>query len=204
MQGLKDATVRILSVGIDAKKFSPVSKAASEELKRKYGIPLCKPLVVHVGHCSEGRGLEDFSAVGPEYSKLVVASGMFEEPHVMSELKSAGVRLHTEYLPEINEIYQMADCYLFPTRSTEHVISIPLSVMEALSCGVPVVAYDSFSGVRTVKARAGSVIYVSEVAEIPAAIDKAVRGKSERTFLINPKSWREAAEGLISCYEEGI
>ena len=69
--------------------------------------------------------------------RMVVASGMFEDENVVRILNEAKVKIHKGYLENVEEVYQMADAYLFPTRSAEFVISIPLSVMEALSCGVP-------------------------------------------------------------------
>ena len=66
---LDEITVRpgyrkeLFGVGIKADKFSPVDKARQAELKGKYGFSPDRPLVIHVGHCSAGRGLEDFAAI---------------------------------------------------------------------------------------------------------------------------------------------
>lgn len=54
----------------------------------------------------------------------------------------------------------MADAYLFPTRSAEFVISIPLSVMEALSCGVPVIGYKSFENLNEITGSEGAITLV--------------------------------------------
>ncbi|MGI6745547.1 MAG: glycosyltransferase [Acutalibacteraceae bacterium] len=203
LKAIEGTVVRKLYIGINKEKFSPVSEKTAEGLRKKYGFLPDKPLVIHVGHCSEGRGLEDFSVINKEeYSTLIIASGMFESQHVISYLKKAGVNIRTGYLSEINEIYQMADCYLFPTRSSEYVISIPLSAMEALSCGVPVVAYDCFGGIKEIQVKENAVIYVSKADEIPLAIKKALTGKSEKSLLLNPKSWSEAAEDFIGHFGE--
>lgn len=125
---------KLFSVGIKAEKFTPVSVEQQKKLKRKYGFDPSKQLIIHVGHCSKGRGLEDFAKIHTA-QRLVVASGMFEDENVVHVLNEANVKIHKGYLENVEEVYQMADAYLFPTRSTEFVISIPLSVMEALSCG---------------------------------------------------------------------
>lgn len=131
---------KLFSVGIKAEKFAPVSAEQRKMLKQKYGFDPSKPLVIHVGHCSKGRGLEDFAKIHTA-QRMVVASGMFEDENVVRILNEAKVKIHKGYLENVEEVYQMADAYLFPTRSAEFVISIPLSVMEALSCGVPVIGY---------------------------------------------------------------
>ena len=112
-------------VGIKKEKFTPISSEAKKNLKLKYGFNPEKPLVIHVGHCSKGRGLEDFSEI-QSAQKMVIASGMFEDENVVKILQKSNVRIHKGYLENVEEIYQMADVYLFPTRSTEYVISIPL------------------------------------------------------------------------------
>ncbi len=203
LKAVEGTVVHKLYVGINKEKFSPVCGKTAEGLKKKYGFLPEKPLIVHVGHCSKGRGLEDFSLINKEeYGTLIIASGMFESQSVIANLEKEGVKVRTGYLPDINEIYQMADCYLFTTRSFEYVISIPLSVMEALSCGVPVVAYDSFRGIKEIEVKEGAVIYVSKAEEIPLAIRKALTEKFEKSLLLNPKSWNEAAEDFIGHFGE--
>ena len=90
-EGIESDRIHLFEAGINAEKFSPVSKQKSEELKEKYGFDKTKPLVVHVGHCSQGRGLEDFAYIdGEHFSRLVVASGMFESQDTVSALEKAG------------------------------------------------------------------------------------------------------------------
>jgi len=46
----------------------------------------------------------------------------------------------TEYLPHVEHLYQASDAYVFPVTSTDNAIEVPLSVLEALACDVPVVS----------------------------------------------------------------
>ena len=55
-----------------------------------------KPLVIHVGHCSKGRGLEDFAKIHTA-QRMVVASGMFEDENVVRVLNDAKVKIHKGY-----------------------------------------------------------------------------------------------------------
>ena len=43
------------------------------------------------------------------------------------------------YLRNVQEVYQLADVYLFPVQEIENCIDIPLSVLEAASCNLPIV-----------------------------------------------------------------
>ena len=61
------------SVGINTGKFFPPNGVDTRELKEKYGFDPDQPLVLHVGHCSGGRGLEDFLRVRGA-QRLIIAS----------------------------------------------------------------------------------------------------------------------------------
>lgn len=206
VQGLqlaKDCAVYNLQIGINTVKFRPVSAEERAELKKKYGLDPEKPLVIHVGHCSVGRGLEDFRYIDSKrYQCMVVASGMFDSEEVRSALMDAGVKLHSGYLPDVNEIYQMADAYFFPTRSDEYVISVPLSVMEALACGVPALGYASFGKLRNVHGLPGSICLIKRKEEINDALAELVRQRSETSLLRDSVSWEESAQDVFRKIKE--
>lgn len=187
---------RHFCAGIQTKKFCPVTASKQRELKEKFGIDPSKPLVVHVGHCSAGRGLEDFATITTA-ERMIVASGMFENAETITSLDQAGVKIHKGYLQYVEEIYQMADVYFFPTHSTEYVISVPLSVMEALSCGVPVIAYKDFPNVAAIPAEEGAVTLIENKRELDDAIKSILSRKQEKSFLKEPKSWQEVAHEVL-------
>ena len=183
-------------IGIRTDKFRPVNQSRQQELKAKYGIRTDRPLVIHVGHCSAGRGLEDFVSI-PETERMIVASGMFENPETVKTLEDAGVVIHKGYLEHVEEIYQMADVYLFPTHSTEFVISIPLSVMEALSCGVPVIGYRDFKNLAAIPSEEGAVSLIQDKNELPVAVFAAAGKKRNASYLKVPKTWEEVADDVL-------
>jgi glycosyltransferase involved in cell wall biosynthesis len=190
----------LFSVGIKADKFCPVDKDRQAELKAKYGFSPNRPLVIHVGHCSAGRGLEDFAAI-TDADRMVVASGMFENAETAKTLEDAGVKIHKGYLEHVEEIYQMADVYLFPTHSTEFVISIPLSVMEALSCGVPVIGYKDFQNLAAIPAESGAVTLINNQDELNKAVMKAAKRKADRSYLTSPKTWGQVADDVLTIIQ---
>ena len=192
------------SVGIDTAKFAPISRQRAVTLKKKYGLE-DKPVVLHVGHLSSGRGLEDLLMIDSKtYQLLVVVSGMFEDKFIEKALRSHGVQIIKGYLSKINEIYQMSDVYLFPTKSTEYVISIPLSVMEALASGTPTVAYRSFDTIEKAGlSRGGGVLFADSSDELTPLIKTAIGMKSEQSYLANPKTWEEAANDGLKLIMKG-
>lgn len=193
----------LFHIGIKAEKFAPVSPDKQKELKMKYGFDPQIPLVIHVGHCSKGRGLEDFIKIH-NVQRLVVASGMFEDERVVHTLDCAGVKIIKGYLENVEEIYQMADAYLFPTQSAEFVISIPLSITEALSCGVPVIGYESFENLMEIDGADGAVTLIRSAEEINSALPKVLKKKSNQSLLKNTGSWSEVARSVQELIREDI
>ena len=183
-------------IGIRADIFRPVDQGRQQKLKAKYGIRTDRPLVIHVGHCSAGRGLEDFVSI-PDAERMIVASGMFETPETVKTLEDDGIIIHKGYLEHVEEIYQMADVYLFPTHSTEFVISIPLSVMEALSCGVPVIGYQDFKNLAAIPSEDGAISLIRDKNELPAAVRAAAEKKRNVSYLKVSKTWNEVAEDVF-------
>lgn len=186
----------IFSVGIQVDKFIPVSAERQRALKKKYGFDPSKQLVVHVGHCSKGRGLEDFAKIHT-VQRMVVASGMFEDGNVVHILNEANVKIHKGYLENVEEVYQMADAYLFPTQSTEFVISIPLSVMEALSCGVPVIGYKGFKNLNEITGSEGAITLIDNAEQIDEVLPEVIKKKCNHSLLEKPMSWSEVAQSVL-------
>lgn len=200
LSGIDSHRKYLFPLGIDTEKFAPGPDPAA--LKEKYGFSPDKPLTVHVGHCSAGRGLEAFLAL--EGQRLVVASGLFEDAATAARLEQDGVRILRGYLPHVEEIYQMADCYLFPTRSAEFVISIPLSAMEALSCGTPVVGRCGFAGLDSIQCAPGAVTRIDDPSQLNAILPEVMAKKRNHSLLACSHSWAEAAEHIMTIVKEEI
>ena len=133
---------------------------------------------------------------------MVVASGMFEDENVVRILNEAKVKIHKGYLENVEEVYQMADAYLFPTRSAEFVISIPLSVMEALSCGVPVIGYKSFENLNEITGSEGAITLVDNAEQLDEVLPEVIKKKSDHSLLEKTGSWADVAQSVLRMVRE--
>lgn len=137
--------VAYLRSGVDTEKFIPISGERADELKRKYGFDPTKKLVLHVGHLNGGRNVQQLCKLSDNYQVLLVSSTLTHDEQdlqLKNELLSNGVRLIDTYVSDIEQIYQMADVYLFPVVERGRCIDVPLSCLEAAACNKPIVTTD--------------------------------------------------------------
>ncbi len=196
---LGENRVHYLKAGVDSKIFSPVSYERSKELKKKYGFDDDKPIVLHVGHLQEGRNIRELLKISQEYQVLLVTSAFNKENHNL-ELKDTlsqkdNVRIIDTYLPNIEEIYQLADVYFFPVNTLSNCIDVPLSCMEAASCNKPIVTTD-FGEMSEFKGKEG-FYYVESFDE--QSLNELIKTAMENRELDTRKSvisydWDKAVE----------
>ena len=134
-----------IKTGVDTKTFIPVKDDAEKtRLREKYHLPVDKKIVLHVGHLTKERNVEQLLKIKDDYHVLLVVSYVsddMEQAKIMKKkiLERPNTTIIDDYIENIEEIYQMADVYFFPTTDVEGCIDVPLSVMEAASCDLPIV-----------------------------------------------------------------
>jgi glycosyltransferase involved in cell wall biosynthesis len=198
-----------LPVGIDTERFRPVGGAEKAALRAAHGLPDQAFVVLHVGHVRPLRNLDWVAAVRKHLKceAIVVGSvSMGSDREVARRMTDSGVRIKNEYLPRIEELYQLADCYLFPVREEMAAVGIPLSVLEAMACNLPVVS-TRFGGLPRLFPEGGGLSYADDEAEFKEKVRvgrEAHPGKKRTREMVLPYSWdaiarlvREKAEELV-------
>ncbi len=133
--------VVVLPAGVDTSRFCPVDISAKYELRNKYGLRQDKSIILHVGHATKGRNLLPLASLVSGDTQIVfVSSQSFNlDRDALKRLRESGCLVFTDYLEHIEELYQLADLYVFPTLNASNAIALPLSVLEAMACNLPVV-----------------------------------------------------------------
>ena len=57
-------------------------------------------------------------------------------------MQDSGIIIYNHFFSKIQEIYQLSDIYVFPVEKNTGSIGMPLSVLEARGCGIPVLTTD--------------------------------------------------------------
>lgn len=147
-----------LQTGVDTRQFVPVDSDKKAELRRKYKVFPGKKVLLHVGHLKKDRNVDKLLRVGEKYHVFLVVSSVTEHEKDDELRKKLIERPNTtiidSYLQNIEEVYQMADVYLFPVQKQENCIDVPLSVLEAASCNIPIVTTD-YGELKAFKAETG-------------------------------------------------
>lgn len=135
--------VTYLKTGVDTARFVPALPDQVKELKQKYGLDPERKTVLHVGHMKAGRNVAELMKLDPKYQVLLVISTLTkadQDKKLREQLqKRPDIKIIDSYVPDIQEIYQLSDVYFFPVIDRRNCIDVPLSVLEAASCGKPVV-----------------------------------------------------------------
>jgi len=194
--------VRILPPAVDTDTFVPADAARRRALRAQYGLAPDMPLVFHAGHILPNRNIRALvslqRALQGEAQVLVLGSSAFGvDEALVRALEDAGAIVITRYVERLAELYQMADCYVFPVHSAQGSVEIPMSVLEAMACNLPVVS-TPFGELPRLFPQGDGLRYVSDDAELADAVRQALAERSASTRArVQSYSWAAAARLLI-------
>jgi glycosyltransferase involved in cell wall biosynthesis len=120
---------------------------------------------------------------------LVGSTSTPQDEHLVQELEEVRVRVLRDYIPDIQEIYQLSDCYLFPVASRTAAIELPLSVLEAMACNLPVIT-TRFGGLEDHFPEGHGLMFVETLEEMREAISLVKEGLETNTrAMVADLSW---------------
>lgn len=135
----------LLPLYTDENQFSPIPNFQTKiQLRDKYNIEKDVFVVLHVGHLNEGRNLMSLIPLQQNgYQVIIVGSSStppdsLGKPSLKRKLEEEGIIIFDGFTDKIQEFYQLSDLYIFPVISDTSSIGMPLSILEARSCGIPV------------------------------------------------------------------
>lgn len=209
--------VSFLPNGVDVERFRAVLGDDERlQLIRKYNVPPGKFIILHVGHIKANRNPEVFEHI-QSYDKdvqVIVVGGtsMPMDVKVKESLERAGCMVWRQYFENIEEIYQMADCFVFPTQDldsdqfpTEYnqigSIDLPLSVLEAMACNLAVLS-TRFGALPRLFEPGDGFFYFQNEQELNTRISEVRQGlvMAKTREMVEELAWHKIVDHLEDKY----
>ena len=157
-------------------------------LRQRHGIAPDAPVILCVGYADWRKGIDLFVAAGTDLLKQrpdarFIWLGLPAEPQWMEQAKACAVeaglidRFIFPGLEEETDVYYAgADVYALTSREDPY----PSVVLEALDCGLPVIAFEKTGGMDALISEAGGLLVPQfDTAAYAAALERAL---SDRTL----------------------
>ena len=196
---------RRIPLGVDAQRFRPPEAGEKERLREKYGLGTGK-IALHIGHISARRNLGLLKKLSFDGTRLAVvtSTSTVPDPGVREWLRQESVLVMDEYIENIEEVYRLADCYVFPTLNVKGAIEIPLSVLEAMATNLPVVT-TAFGGLPDLFEEGGGLFICNAESEFAEKFRKAMALEGAATRdLVTGLTWDRVAEEILDVMEREI
>ncbi len=175
--------IQVIPFWIDHSVFYPGPK--------KYFHDLPKPILLFVGRISIEKNVEDFLKIRTTGTKIVVGDGPLKE-------KMKKEYPETQFLwfrkkEELADIYRSADVFVLPSKTD----TLGLVNLEAMACGLPVVAYD-VDGPKGIIQTGKTGILIPENQKLENGIPAAILLKSEDCIsAVSGYTWKSYAEKFM-------
>lgn len=200
--------VRFLPSGVDTKKFMPNNGMSKQELRKKYGLKSDNPTLLHVGSLTRRRNVALLGRIRKHMNVQVLTvstSSIPVESSVERFLREADCHVVKRYIENMSEVYCAADCYIFPVMQPCGSIEMPLTVLEAMSCNIPVVS-TRFGALPRLLRENGGFLYADSidafVKKVGTVLEK--RPKVRNREKVIPYRWDNVARGLERIYNEAL
>lgn len=203
---LKRKSKRVIQNGVDLEVFKP--KIPSYSFYQKYGLSKNKKYILGVASIWENRkGFSDFlilSDLIPIDYEIILIGLTKRQLETIKPHKNIRGFLRTGNASELASFYSLAMVFFNPTREDNY----PTTILESLSCGTPVITYDTGGCKESVQENLGYVVQQGDFVSVLNAINeitslgknhysKLCRSYSELHFDKNKKF-----QSYIKLYEE--
>ena len=201
--------VKTLPPAVDNVRFCQAIPAEKEKIRAEFDIPKNKTIVLHVGHIRPTRNVQCFSNVQKIKDVQVVLVGSSSTPtenNLKDRLVRDGVLVIDRYIQEISDVYKMADAYIFPVVNNIACIDMPLSILEAMACNLPIIT-TRFGGLEDNFEESTGFNYFDndkQLAELVESVKKINGSEINNVEKVKPFTWNKFTDAIITACEELI
>lgn len=178
--------VRLIPNGVDTTIFRPADKRAA---RASLGLPQDRDIMLFAGQTVTQNCFKDFGTLmdalpalasrGPMAPLLVTLGEDRSESRVLDGVEVVSVPFTTD-AAQVASYYSAADLYVHPARAE----NLPLTVLEAMACGTPIVASD-VGGIPEIvlEGETGLLVPEGDAQAFAAAVASLLDDQSLRTTM---------------------
>jgi glycosyltransferase involved in cell wall biosynthesis len=196
---------RFLPNGVDVNRFVPAPPGIKEKLREKYKINNAKFVILHVGPIIRRRNIERLMELQDGDIQVIIIGRKPFDSSLFAKLQKKSIVVMTDYISNIEELYGLSDCYVFPTDSKNRgaCIEMPLSVLEAMACGLPVIS-TGFGALPRVFGNKVEFESFKNIVDLKKRIECIKNGVTgiEMCEIVTPLSWENIGRKLEQIYSE--
>ena len=201
---LSNCNVEVIHNGIDISIFKPLQS----DIKERYGISDKKVVLGVASPWSQRKGFDDFLklyAQLPSNEFQIVMVGLSEQHQQQLPEGILGFS-RTESVEELAKWYSAADVFFNPTYEDTY----PTTNLEAISCGTPVVTYQTGGSPESLAVKTGRVVEKGNIAGAVQAIydlcakDRETMRVCCRDYAVEHFDKRNCFDSYMKLYEKLI
>ena len=172
---LKDYPVEVINNGVDTNVFRPLCNTV---IREKYGVPKEAKVILALMNMWGKRKGSDYLLELPKHLKdeelLVIVGLKKEQLGILPKEHCLGIS-RTDDVQELAALYSEAAVFLNPTLED----NFPTTNIEALSCGTPIVTFQTGGSVESVTPNTGIVVGQGDMKGLLSSIrEVCAKGKS--------------------------
>ena len=214
--GIPASKIHLVPNGIDTFFEDPPSDGEIRLAKDKFGFSDQKPILLYMGNHTANKGLDAVirTAISLEQPVTLIIGGKVRDIDAPKRWKalipttSPLELIVTDYLSiaEQRVLYHAATMLLFPSMAD----TLPLTILEAMACGLPVIAYDTGGISYQLAERSGIVVQQGDESAFLDAVSRLLNDPAlQREFSAKGRlrqndffTWSLAAQKTIKIYDD--
>jgi glycosyltransferase involved in cell wall biosynthesis len=195
---------RFVQNGVDLNRFVPLGEQEKNDIRKRFGFGHDDFIILHVGPVSHERNQRALVRFQSSSTKvlLIVSTTNPSDIRAYEELSRSKISILRDYFPNIEEVYGMADIYVWPVFNELAGVETPLSVLEAMSCNLPVVT-TKYGALNRIFQQGNGLFFINNEEEIEEIISVIKRKdiKINTRQKVEIMSWKEVAHDIVGIYE---
>jgi glycosyltransferase involved in cell wall biosynthesis len=214
---IPEQKIQVTYNGVAPHFFEPVEPQYKQQIRQKYQLP--ERFFFFLGNTEPRKNLTGvlkaysyFTQQYPDVAAMVIKG--IDEAYLMQKLTEEGLADMRPYIhlvsyltpEELVAVYQLADCFLFPSFSE----GFGIPIIEAMACGTPVITSKTTS-MPEISGQAALLVNPADVAELAVAMGQIMNNRSlmERLRAAGKAraalfSWKDTALQTLAAYETAL